>query len=656
MEADLARFFGSVRASVLVGRSWSEAGLLDPTDPVALNALFVPLLEQNPHFSSMMVANSEGVEYLLLRDPLDPDTWTNRVVQADTHGTRVFNRRWSSETGALEEWWSELDYDPRRRIWYQQALETRPDAPVAWTRPAIFFVTKDPGITAATHATSPDGGSTTVVAFDLLLMDISRVTTRMPVSENGKAFVLVDDGSEAMRVVGLPRDPRYETDGGLREALLFTPEAVADARPELPPVAGIAQLVPAVRAWQAEGPADATLRYRASDGAWWAGFRAFPLGPNTFWIGIAVPESDFLGEVTRQSQLIAVLAFVALLAASGMAIALARSYSRPLEELARGSRRIGELDLVAAEPIETRLAELDQLAREQERMRATLDSFARYVPVDLVRQLLRRGEAARIGGERRIMTILFTDIEGFTSVSEALEPEALTAHMVEYFRELLDLIRAHHGEVNELMGDGVVAFWGAPTPDPEHSRHAVEAVLDGHRRIGELNARWSEAGRPPLPTRFGLAAGRVVVGNIGSPSRLAYAAVGDAVNLASRIEGLNRFYGTRLLASQTVRDGAGEGFEWRHVDGVRAKGKSQPVELHEPLGPVGDVTPERLAFRDRYEEALGLYRAHRFTDASAVLEGLGDETSVVRLLKLARGHAAAPPGADWDAITDFTVK
>jgi len=183
----------------------------------------------------MMVADSNGVEYLLLRDALDPDEWVNRVVRADEWGTRVFNRRWNTRTGEESEGFGELDYDPRRRIWYTEALQTTPEEPVFWTEPVIFFITKDPGVTASTHLEQPgaDGPDTLVVAFDLLLFDISRFTSGLEVSENGKAFVLVErEGAEGLQVVGLRRDAGWADDEAMRDALIFVPpdSAVADAR------------------------------------------------------------------------------------------------------------------------------------------------------------------------------------------------------------------------------------------------------------------------------------------------------------------------------------------------------------------------------------------------------------------------------------------
>jgi adenylate cyclase len=274
---------------------------------------------------------------------------------------------------------------------------------------------------------------------------------------------------------------------------------------------------------------------------------------------------------------------------------------------------------------------------------------------------MKRDEAANIGGSRRTVTILFTDIQGFTTVAEALGPDALTQHMSEYFEAMLGTVQSDgYGEVTQLAGDGFVAFWGAPIIDESHAANAVASVLRCRERLAELNAEWSARGRPELPTRFGLATGPVVVGNVGSPARLVYTAVGDTINLASRLEGINRFYGTWVMVSGETRRAAGDAFAWRHVDRVRAKGKQQAIELFELLGRSGEVDPRRLEFAADYEEALALYRQQRFADAARALEGLAAELpgdgSVARLLGLARDFEARPPEADWDGTSDFHEK
>jgi adenylate cyclase len=281
------------------------------------------------------------------------------------------------------------------------------------------------------------------------------------------------------------------------------------------------------------------------------------------------------------------------------------------------------------------------------------------VPVDVVRELMTRGEAAKIGGARCEVTALFTDIQGFTSIAEGMDPEVITAHLGEYFEELLSIVQGDgFGTVTQLTGDGLVGFWGAPKPDAEHARHAAAAVLACEARLAELEAEWKRQGKPALRTRFGLASGAAVVGNVGAASRLVYTAIGDTINLASRLEGLSRFYGTSVLASDATREAAGDAFEWRRVDRVRVKGRSEVVEVYELLGSAGAVSEERRSFARRYETALTLFGERRFSEASALLAELeirGD-LSVSRLLGLSRRFSSQPPPEEWEAVTDYFEK
>lgn len=661
-EQELERFFGAVRKHALVARGWAERGMLDPRDHEAMNRLFVPVLEQTPYLSSMMVADTNGDGYLLLRDPLDPHAWMNRASRADEWGSRVLRRRWNSLTGEVEEGFVELEYDVRRRVWFQGALTTGPGNEVHWTPPVIFFTTKDPGITAGTHHVSADGtGPTQVVAFDLLLLDISRFTTNLQVSENGKAFVLVEDkDADTLRVLGLPCDDCFSDDASIREALVFVPpqDAVADTKAQLPraDTFGVEPVADILEAWNAAGRSREPLELESGGERWWAGLRPYELDTNTFWIAVAVPERDFLGDVKARSLRIALIALGALLIAVIMAIRMARRYGDPLERLAEASHRIRTLDLTSPGTTESHLVEISDLAEAQRQMVSALQSFSRYVPADVVRELVRRGEVAQIGGSAVDLTVLFTDIAGFTRISEGMTPVALTEHMAEYFEAMIETLQDHGATVDKLVGDAIVAFWGAPNPQADHSERAVNAVLACRDRLATLNRGWAERDRPELPTRFGLATGPVVVGNIGARSRLAYTVLGDTVNLASRLEGMNKGYGTHLLADETVHDACGDAFVWRRLDRVVVLGKTTPVFLYEILG-TPETTPDAVRKAARaYEAAWDAYAARDFAGALSRLDALSPDGTVTRLAALCRRLLDEPPGEDWDAVTQMTRK
>lgn len=380
LENDLRRFFGTVQSKVLFGRDWAEGGILDATDHEAMNTLFVPILRQNPQLSSMMVADSDGAEYLVLRDPLDPNVWSNRVVQADRWGTRVFNRKWNTATGEIEEGFGELEYDPRKRIWYKRALQTTDDEPVFWTKPVIFFVTKDPGITASTHWVSDEETPRTiVVAYDLLLMDISKFTSRLKVSERGKAFVLVEDGDTGdFKVVGLPGDERYQSDASIRDALVFLPpeSAIADSDAQLPPPDSlqVPSLAAAMQTWVDRGRPGQPVRFSADGEQWWGGLRSFPLGHHTLWIGVVVPEGDLSGSIRLQQLVLMGIVLGVLVVGMFRAVTVARRFGAPIEALVEESERISQGDLEPGPAIDSRVGEIRRLADAHDKMREGLKS------------------------------------------------------------------------------------------------------------------------------------------------------------------------------------------------------------------------------------------------------------------------------------------
>ncbi len=657
VESELRGYVLPVENGLRFARSLARTGTLDLEDPRALNRFFIPLIERIPQVSSINLSDEEGRGYLLLRFP---DRFRNRLTWSDRWGDRLEYSEWRDESTLIREWTVENPpekerYDPRVRDWYTMAqagakeFEAGVVLPkkVYWTDPYTFFTTGEPGITAAVHAEDTDG-KRFVLAFDLQLSDLSEFTRGLRVSPSGLSIVMAED----RRVIGLPGLERFARPNVRRESLLKYPREL-----------GLQILIDGADAAAARlDGAPPLFSFESGEEMHWADVRRVQLGANRFIsIVVVVPESDLVGVINEQRLLLLGVSLIGFAAAVVMAFWLARRYSLPLSKLAQNSQRIGSLELRELDPVKSTLREVDQLATEQERMRVALDSFSRYVPVDVIKQLMARGEAARIGGARCEITTLFTDIQGFTSIAESLSPEDLTAHMAVYFEEMLKIVQGDgYGTVTQLNGDGLMAFWGAPIQDEDHATHCAAAVLRCQERLAELNDRWHREGRPRLPTRFGLATGAVVVGNFGALSRLVYTALGDTVNLASRLEGLSRFYGTSILASGATREATGKTFVWREVDRVRVKGKSRAVEAYELLGRSGQVPEERLRFARRYEEALSRYRSRSFGDAIIRLEALEGEypgnLSLTRLLALSRGFDAQPPPESWDGASDFFEK
>jgi adenylate cyclase len=207
--------------------------------------------------------------------------------------------------------------------------------------------------------------------------------------------------------------------------------------------------------------------------------------------------------------------------------------------------------------------------------------FGRYVSRDVYHQLLANPGLAELGGARREMSVLFSDMRGFTTVTEKGDPEALVAQLNEYFSRMTDIVFRHHGTVDKFVGDMVMALFGAPVDDPVHADHAVDAACEMVRELGELNRRWAAEGRPQLDIGIGVNSGEMIAGNIGSSSIMSYTVIGDNVNLGARLESLNKEFGTRIIISEATRAKLTRQYEVRPLGDVVVKGRSRPVAVFE---------------------------------------------------------------------------
>jgi adenylate cyclase len=209
--------------------------------------------------------------------------------------------------------------------------------------------------------------------------------------------------------------------------------------------------------------------------------------------------------------------------------------------------------------------------------------FGRYVSNDVIHELLTNPALASLGGERREMTVLFSDIRGFTSASEAGRPEDVVRQLNEYFGAMVEVLFRHQGTLDKFVGDMVMGLFGAPVPDDRHADHAVAAALDMVEALGRLNQKWAAEGRPSLDIGIGINSGEMIAGNIGSEAIMSYTVIGDAVNLGARLESLNKEFGTRILMSDATRVRLTHPVACRPLGSVTVKGKTQPVEIHEVL-------------------------------------------------------------------------
>ena len=255
------------------------------------------------------------------------------------------------------------------------------------------------------------------------------------------------------------------------------------------------------------------------------------------------------------------------------------------------------------------------------------------------------------------MTIFFSDIEGFSQIAEKMSAHDLMQLMNEYLSEMTDIIERHGGYVDKYIGDSIVALFGAPADDPNHAANAARAALDCSARLAELNRDSPTFRDCKLAQRIGINSGEALVGNFGSRKRFNYSVMSDAVNLASRLEGANKFYGTSIIASETTVALAGDAFTWRELDTVRVKGRTQALRIYEVVAASGQLAQPQAALIANYTEGLAHWRAGEF-DLAEKCFGRSAETDRPAAIfrERAREMAAQPSGAEWDPIRTLQEK
>jgi adenylate cyclase len=285
--------------------------------------------------------------------------------------------------------------------------------------------------------------------------------------------------------------------------------------------------------------------------------------------------------------------------------------------------------------------------------------FGTYVPKELVDEMSKNPEDYSMRGESREMTVLFSDVRNFTTISEGLSPQDLKDMMNAYLTEMTEVIQGSRGTIDKYIGDAIMSFWGAPLNDPEHAIHAVEAALGMQSRIRTLDHDFAKRGWPPLRIGVGLNNGPMSVGDMGSKFRRAYTVLGDAVNIASRLESLTKSYGVGILVTENLTNAA-PGFVYREVDKVVVKGRTEGLGIYEPLGKVGEVGETTLQEVDRFHRALGMYRRQRWDEAEEQLKALAYAAPENKLYKIYVKRIAHfrehTPGPTWNGIWVWETK
>lgn len=534
------------------------------------------------------------------------------------------------------------DFDPRTRPWYGTALESgRREV----TEPYGFASLSTLGITVSHRFEGPVAG---VFGLDMTLDGLSDFLAVQEVSPN--AALAIVDGEGHLLAHTDPSAVLHDMSGGeggtrihVRDLAMPVLERMHQ---ELRPDIAITQR---------------NYRFRIEGSDYLGAATELQLGDG--WeavLLVAAPVEDFVGPIERVRRDGLVAAGGALLFALPLIWLASRRIAAPLSALAQEAWRIRKLDLEAPVSVRSFILEIERLAQSVSAMKGALSVFARYVPRGLVEQIMAEGGHRELGGERREVTIMFSDITGFTAQSEKLPPEELMERTSRYFEEITVAIADHGGVVDKYIGDAVMALWNAPRADPDHIAKACRAVLAAQERLADFNRALQAQGQEPMTTRFGLHTGICVIGNVGSSDRMSYTAIGANVNLAARLEGLGRHYGTGILVSEAIRTAVEPDFLFRPIARVRPKGVARPIAVHELLAErdaaqehrIGDMLSAwegAMALRDQGDFAAA---AERFAVLAAANPG---DAVAARAHGLCLSLAARQP-VNWDGVEVFNEK
>jgi adenylate cyclase len=457
-------------------------------------------------------------------------------------------------------------YDPRPRRWYR---ETAASGKLVLTDPDVFAALGLIGFTIAAPIYS-DGKVTGVAAADITLDGLSKYLSERKISPGTQSFILDMQGGV------LANSERART------------YAEEDGRVELQHVSSLDNPLPGAAFGARPRGSDAPYSFSYRGKQYVASLSSLPIHFGKRWqLFIVTPLSDFTSTFDANNHRLLLIGVIAVIAQILIIYFLSALVSSPLERLAVKVGQIENLRGAVLPPLSSPVTEISVLARAIDTLDATIKTFVAYVPVGLARQLIDSRQRLELGGHSRFLTIFFSDLEAFSTLSEEVPTQELMRRLSAYLAIVTQAVDVAEGTIDKFSGDGVMAFWGAPALLEDHARRACLAALRICRRLDEANGCWQAEGLTPLNIRIGIHSDAVLVGNIGSAERMSYTVIGDGVNIAARLETINKEYGTRICISHGVFREAGEHLCVRPIDEVAVKGRRGKTLIYELLGAFG---------------------------------------------------------------------
>jgi adenylate cyclase len=476
---------------------------------------------------------------------------------------RIFEDRQGNDVGQLDLW--KYGYDARARPWYQETMKANRSLV---SSPYLDFTIGTPVITVSAPLRGKVPG---VLAADLKLDTFSDFVQAQRPGEHGIVLIFDSTGS-------LIAHPNF--------AQLVTSATTHPSQPQLPNIKAINSGVAAavLRGAHGRDHYDGNIRDDQGNGYLFR-LAKFTVGEQySAHILLLAAQGDFVQGLRKLQFIGLILAIIAGAAFIPVVWIFGSGMSRSLKDITAQAIRLQKLAAPDPSPVASRIKEIHELGSTVNLAQRTIRSFARFVPKEIVRGVMDNSVSTELGGVREEVTVVFTDVRDFATIAESADPDMLMRQMSRYFSVLTEAFLAEGGTVDKFIGDAVMVFWNAPNPQPDHIERACRAVLAGRMACEKLNAQFEAEGLKPFFTRFGIHVGEAVVGNLGSTERMNYTALGNTVNLAARLEGLNKEFGTAILVSEGVYLRVQHCFQFRPLESVIVKGMTKGTRIFELVG------------------------------------------------------------------------
>ena len=633
-----------------------------------------------PQVQSMFIADAHGSYVQVRREP--------------KFATRYIDR---SKKEPIEKWlYRDQDYnivdsmsrtpkfDPRVRPWYKN---TKSKKKIYWTDVYVFTTAQTPGISASYPVLDKNGEVVAVTCVNSPLHSLSQFLAKQKISKNAVIFIT----NAKNELIAYPMSnftSRIDNKTGKRRLSYVSElsekwitEAFDNYRQRS---VNQVQVKPQKnRSWFSwvsdavkiigEGrlPSEQELFHYSerdfsvsrTEGENYITYAApFPKSFASKWeIIIVLPEDDLISPLNELRKTGLIIALIFMLFSFVIIYFVINSITKPIIKLADETKKISGFNLDNIESVNSSIKEVDIMNKALVSATTGLQSFKKYVPDSLVRQLIEMGQQVKLGGEESDLTIFFSDIAGFTAISEKMNPDELMSHLSEYLEELSTIVMDHKGTIDKYIGDSIMAFWGAPVKQKNSPHLACKTAVDCQKKLEILNREWLEAGKSPMETRFGIHTGRTIVGNLGSHDRMNYTIIGNSTNLASRLEGTNKMYGTNIIISEDTYKLVSSQFFCRLLDCVSVKGQEKGYKIYELIDECdADIDENRKEFCGQYEYGFQAYLNQDWDTAIKVFEQLKskfpNDKSVTLLSDRCLLYKENPEklSADWDGT--FSLK